>query len=167
MNYETCSHASRHQSYKYNYLEIQRWRKHWLPRQHWSLCWCQEWTLLWEKWLWPRLWSRQHAYGSRKTPSPRCVCVAAAAVGPGSQIYTHKLVSSSIYVTVLLITIRHSLHIPSEQDNDGVDGDDWDSKQQPGNDHGHITSTVRHQNIRSNVLPKRQVPKDSYKIFIC
>lgn len=98
-----------HQSYKYNYLEIQRWRKHWLPRQHWSLCWCQEWTLLWEEWLWPRLWSKQHVYGSRKTPSPRCVCVAAAEVDPGSQIYTHSPVSSSMYVTVLLITIRHSL----------------------------------------------------------
>ncbi len=101
-------------------------------------------------------------------PSHCCVFVSS----PQQRILNHRSTDVSInQYTVCARNYSPNSHKtvcckPSKQDNDGVDGDDWDSKQQPGNDHGHITPAVRHQNIRSYVLPKRQIPKDSYKTVL-
>lgn len=47
---------------------------------------------------------------------------------------------------------------PAQQQDDGIDGDDGDSEQQPGDEYEDVVAGVRHQDVGLHVLPERQVP---------
>lgn len=52
-------------------------------------------------------------------------------------------------------TVQLWCHSPPQKKNNRIDGDNWYSKKQPGNDHDHIVSWIWHQNIRGNFSSER------------